>query len=83
MSVVLGQREVERHREERGREQARGQEVDHRSDIFSLGTIFAELLLGRRFFERPSELATMKSITEEPIANAERYDNLRGMRHVR
>jgi eukaryotic-like serine/threonine-protein kinase len=49
-------------------EQVQAQELDRRSDIFSLGAILAELLLGRRLFERESELATLKAITEDRIA---------------
>jgi serine/threonine protein kinase len=46
-------------------EQVRGQDVDHRSDIFALGTILYELLSGRRAFEGPSSADTMTAILRE------------------
>ena len=46
-------------------EQVRGQAVDHRSDIFALGTILYELLSGRRAFEGPSSADTMTAILKE------------------
>lgn len=48
-------------------EQVRGQEVDHRSDLFSLGTILYEMLTGRRAFQKTSPADTMSAIlNEEP-----------------
>ena len=47
-------------------EQVRGEHVDARSDIFSLGIILYELTLGTRLF-RGSETELMRRITEEPI----------------
>lgn len=48
-------------------EQARDRELDARSDLFSLGIVFYELLSGRQPFERSTPAATMLAIlTEEP-----------------
>jgi serine/threonine-protein kinase len=49
-------------------EQCLGEELDRRSDIFSLGIVLFELTVFRRLFKRPSELMVLKAITEEPIA---------------
>jgi len=52
-------------------EQVRGQEVDYRSDLFSLGAVLYELISGRTPFEKDNEGATLKSITQdnpEPLA---------------
>ncbi len=50
-------------------EQARGGEVDHRSDIFSFGILLYEMAAGRRPFRKPSAVETLHAIlTEEPPA---------------
>lgn len=51
-------------------EQIRGEKLDRRSDIFSLGVVTFEAITGTRLFKRPSDLRTFKAITEEPIPRA-------------
>jgi serine/threonine protein kinase len=47
-------------------EQARGETVDWRSDIFSAGVMLFELTTGRRLFKTASELETLKLICDGP-----------------
>src|SRR5215510_1363950 len=46
-------------------EQARGQEADHRADIFSFGVILYEMLSGRRAFSGDSAVEVMNAILKE------------------
>jgi len=46
-------------------EQVRGAAADHRSDIFSLGTIIHEMLSGRRAFQRETAAETMSAILKD------------------
>ena len=46
-------------------EQVRGQEADHRSDIFSFGVILYEMLSGRRAFDGESAIEVMNAILKE------------------
>ncbi len=46
-------------------EQVRGQDVDHRSDIFSFGMILYEMLSGRRAFSGASAADVMSAILKE------------------
>lgn len=43
-------------------EQARGKELDHRSDVYGLGTVFYELLTSSRLFKRESDALTLKAV---------------------
>jgi serine/threonine protein kinase len=45
-------------------EQVRGEDMDHRTDLFSLGVITWELLTSRRLFASETELETMNKIKQ-------------------
>lgn len=52
-------------------EQIEGKQVDHRSDIFSVGVMLYEMLTGRRPFDGETDAAVGRAITDtkpEPIA---------------
>jgi serine/threonine protein kinase/tetratricopeptide (TPR) repeat protein len=57
-------------------EQAQGQPVDHRSDIFSLGVLLFEMATGRRPFEGENNLSVLSSILKDtpPAAYEVRAD---------
>ena len=48
-------------------EQAYGQPLDGRSDVFGLGIVFWELLTGERLFKRESELDTLRAVVGAEI----------------
>lgn len=54
-------------------EQARGEPVDARADIFSLGVVLWECIAGRRLFLRENELATLRAVVYEPIPKVSRF----------
>jgi len=54
-------------------EQARGEPVDARADIFSLGVVLWECVAGRRLFLRENELATLRAVVYEPIPKVSKY----------
>jgi hypothetical protein len=48
-------------------EQIRGEPVDPRADVFSMGTVLWEALTGDRLFRRDSDYQIWHAVTEEPI----------------
>src|SRR6185295_16849576 len=48
-------------------EQLRGQRVDRRTDVFALGIVMWETLIGRHLFRRETEFLTFQAITSEPV----------------
>jgi eukaryotic-like serine/threonine-protein kinase len=50
-------------------EQVRAKSVDHRSDIFSFGTVLYEMLSGRRAFQRDSAIESLNAILKEEPAD--------------
>lgn len=54
-------------------EQARGESVDARADIFSLGVVLWECVAGRRLFLRENELATLRAVVYEPIPSVSKF----------
>ncbi|MFQ5841041.1 MAG: serine/threonine protein kinase, partial [Thermodesulfobacteriota bacterium] len=55
-------------------EQARGEELDRRSDIFSLGVVFHELLTYRKLFEGESELQILERLKDPHIEPPSRFN---------
>ncbi len=51
-------------------EQLRGEGLDRRSDVFSLGIIAWESVTGRRLFKRPTDVEVWRAIAEKPIPRA-------------
>jgi tRNA A-37 threonylcarbamoyl transferase component Bud32 len=48
-------------------EQAMGETVDHRADIYALGVVFYEILSGKRLYEFGNALEAMRTILEKAI----------------
>ena len=43
-------------------QQAHGEDIDHRSDLYSLGLVLFELLTGRRMFDRGNDIDTVLAV---------------------
>jgi serine/threonine protein kinase len=54
-------------------EQVTGEDVDHRSDLFSLGAVAFYLLTGKPPFDGPNPLAIMYARVKEPLTRTTRY----------
>jgi serine/threonine-protein kinase len=55
-------------------EQARGEAVDARTDVFALGIVTWELLTGGRLFEGDSDVAVLRAVQESLIAPPSRLN---------
>ena len=55
-------------------EQADFQVTDHRSDLFSVGVVLAELLLGRNLFKAATPEATRTNVLQTPIPDFRQLD---------
>jgi serine/threonine-protein kinase len=55
-------------------EQARGEKVDSRTDLFALGIVLWELLTGGRLFGGDSDLAVLRAVQESLIAPPSRLN---------
>ena len=55
-------------------EQIRGERVDHRADIFSMGVVLYELLSGKRAFEGDSFASTLYKILQESPTSLHEID---------
>ena len=61
-------------------EQARGETLDHRSDVFSLGAILFELVLGRRLFGGRNDTDTLESVRRAEIPRPSAIDPIISVR---
>ncbi|MBN2498599.1 MAG: serine/threonine protein kinase [Deltaproteobacteria bacterium] len=55
-------------------EQVRGEEIDQRSDQFSVGVVMYELVTAKRLFKRDSEIATLDAVRAAYVPPPRRID---------
>ena len=54
-------------------EQVQGKDIDHRSDLFSLGVVMYEFITKQNPFKRDSEVATLKAVSDDAPHPVARY----------
>jgi eukaryotic-like serine/threonine-protein kinase len=54
-------------------EQVRGKRLDRKSDLFSLGVVLHELLVGHRLFRRETDFLTYRAITDQDAPDVREY----------
>ena len=54
-------------------EQVVGQQVDGRSDLFAVGVVLAEMLMGRRLFTAPADLDVLLMVRDARIERLDKY----------
>lgn len=57
-------------------EQIKSQPLDHRTDIFSLGTMLWEMLVGKRLFKRDTDMQMLYAILEEEVPKPSQRNEL-------
>ena len=57
-------------------EQAAGENLDRRADVFAAGIVLWEALAGRRLFKAANEAATISRILNEPITSPAKFNPL-------
>ena len=54
-------------------EQARGEQVDHRTDLFSLGSVLYAMCTGHSPFQASSTLKLLREVSDAPFQSVHRY----------
>jgi serine/threonine protein kinase len=63
-------------------EQARGEEIDHRSDIFAVGLVLYELVTGKRCFDGSNDFAVLDLVKKAEIQFPENCELPEGLKDI-